>query len=86
MARKTLPPLPRELPELTAELWLAQGTIAVTDYGCENTYYIDQFGVTMKLYKMFYLSRSGSVLFVRENVTDKERAALLHDSRWITAE
>ena len=43
MKRKTLSPLPRELSELTAATWLAQGTIRVSDYGYENTYYVDQF-------------------------------------------
>ena len=36
--------LPSELSELTASIWLAQGTIRLTDYGQENTYYIDEFG------------------------------------------
>jgi len=45
MKYKTLSPLPRELSELTAATWLAQDTIRVTDYGSENTYYIDQFNI-----------------------------------------
>lgn len=32
-----------ELEEVTANLWLSQGTINVTEYGNENTYYIDEF-------------------------------------------
>lgn len=43
MKRKTLSPLPRELSEFTADLWLSIGTIQVSDYGNENTYYVDQF-------------------------------------------
>ena len=35
--------LPNELEIETAELWLKQGTIWITDTGSENTYYIDQF-------------------------------------------
>ena len=34
---------PRELEETTSDLWLAQGTITVVEYGNENTYYKDQF-------------------------------------------
>lgn len=38
-------PLPKitEIEEKTAELWLSQGTIKVTETGQENTYYIDEF-------------------------------------------
>ena len=45
MKRKTLSPLPRELEEFTADLWLSIGTIQVSNYGSENTYYVDQFGI-----------------------------------------
>jgi len=34
---------PTELEEVTADLWLDQGTIEITEYGSENTYYKDQF-------------------------------------------
>jgi hypothetical protein len=33
-----------EIAPNTADLWLSQGTIKVTEYGSENTYYIDYFG------------------------------------------
>jgi hypothetical protein len=44
MQRKTISPLPRELSEFTADLWLSIGTIRTNEYGHENTYYVDQFG------------------------------------------
>jgi hypothetical protein len=38
-------PLPKiiEIEQKTVDIWLFLGTIKVTDYGCENTYYIDEF-------------------------------------------
>lgn len=36
--------LPREIEIVTADNWLSTGAIQVTEYGTENTYYIDQFG------------------------------------------
>ena len=36
---------PRTIEEVTAELWLEQGVITVIEYGNENTYYKDQFGI-----------------------------------------
>jgi hypothetical protein len=38
----TLPKI-TEIEEKTADIWLALGTIWVTETGQENTYYIDQF-------------------------------------------
>ena len=38
----TLPKID-EIEEKTADLWLALGTIWITDTGQENTYYVDQF-------------------------------------------
>jgi hypothetical protein len=38
----TLPKID-ELEEKTAALWLAAGTIWITETGQENTYYVDQF-------------------------------------------
>ena len=35
---------PHELEIITADFWLEIGTIWVTEYGQENTYYTDQFG------------------------------------------
>jgi hypothetical protein len=34
-----------EIEEVTANTWLAQGTIWPIEYGNENTYYIDQFDI-----------------------------------------
>ena len=36
---------PKELEIPTAENWLSIGTIWATEYGSENTYYTDQFGL-----------------------------------------
>jgi len=36
---------PSEIEESTADLWLRQGVIRVTETGQENTYYVDQFGI-----------------------------------------
>jgi len=36
-------PNPQELEINTADLWLTQGTIRISDTGSENTYYTDQF-------------------------------------------
>jgi hypothetical protein len=36
--------IPKELEEITASTWLAQGTIWITSTGEENTYYTDEFG------------------------------------------
>jgi hypothetical protein len=44
MATNNLSDYPRELEINTADLWLDQGTIWITETGCENTYYVDQFG------------------------------------------
>jgi hypothetical protein len=44
MANTNTNDYPREIEEKTADLWLEQGTIRITEYGNENTYYIDQFG------------------------------------------
>lgn len=41
--KSTLPDL-KEIEENTANLWLLIETITITSIGCENTYYIDQFG------------------------------------------
>jgi len=38
----TLPNI-KEIEEKTADLWLALGTIKITETGQENTYYVDQF-------------------------------------------
>lgn len=35
----------KEIEEVTANLWLSQGTITITSTGSENTYYVDQFGL-----------------------------------------
>jgi hypothetical protein len=37
-------PIIKEIEEKTANFWLSIGTITVTSVGCENTYYVDQFG------------------------------------------
>jgi len=34
---------PKEISQFTADLWLSQNTIKITEYGNENTYYVDQF-------------------------------------------
>jgi hypothetical protein len=34
---------PKELDQKTVDIWLTLGTIKVTEYGNENTYYMDQF-------------------------------------------
>ena len=39
----TLPKITK-IEEKTANIWLALGTIWVTETGQENTYYVDQFG------------------------------------------
>jgi len=39
----TLPDI-KEIEEKTVNVWLSLGTITITSIGCENTYYIDQFG------------------------------------------
>jgi hypothetical protein len=44
MAKQHLNDYPQELEIKTADLWLEQGTIHVTETGSENTYYTDQFG------------------------------------------
>jgi len=44
MSKKQFSTLPREISEATVENWLASGAISVSDYGHENTYYLDQFG------------------------------------------
>ena len=44
MANRNFNDYPRELEIKTADLWLDQGTIRITETGSENTYYIDQFG------------------------------------------
>ena len=41
--KEALDGYPRELEENVADLWLKQGTITITDYGSENTYYVDEF-------------------------------------------
>ena len=38
----TLPNI-QEIEEKTADIWLALGTIWITETGQENTYYVDQF-------------------------------------------
>jgi hypothetical protein len=40
--KSTLPKI-TEIEEKTADLWLSQGTIKVTETGQENTYYVDEF-------------------------------------------
>ena len=42
--KNKLAPLPREIEQSTVDNWLSKGTITVSDYGHENTYYVDQFG------------------------------------------
>jgi hypothetical protein len=44
MAKTNFNDYPRELEINTADEWLAIGTIWITETGCENTYYTDQFG------------------------------------------
>jgi hypothetical protein len=41
--KKTSLPKLREIEEVTAATWVAQGTITVSSIGNENTYYVDQF-------------------------------------------
>jgi hypothetical protein len=38
----TLPKI-RSIEQNTVDLWLSLGTIKITEYGEENTYYVDQF-------------------------------------------
>jgi len=40
--QSTLPKI-RYIEQNTVDLWLSLGTIKITEYGEENTYYIDQF-------------------------------------------
>jgi len=40
--QSTLPKI-RSIEQNTVDLWLSLGTIKITEYGEENTYYVDQF-------------------------------------------
>jgi hypothetical protein len=42
--KKTSLPKIDYIEQKTVDIWLSLGTIKVTDYGHENTYYVDQFG------------------------------------------
>ena len=37
---------PRELEEITARTWNDNGVIRITEFGNENTYYVNEFGHT----------------------------------------
>jgi len=43
MFKQSTPPKIRSIEQNTVDLWLSLGTIKITEYGEENTYYVDQF-------------------------------------------
>jgi len=53
--------MPNEIEESTATLWEKQGTIVISCYGNENTYYVDEFGIEFfcKNYPKYWTNEHG---------------------------